>query len=84
MHLRNYVKSCRFYLHFTNKTLGDTFHPLHLLHLSNLLMAGLVFSTLVHNINVLTSVMWVPLDFFHFIVGGWRGLFILDIAPSHG
>lgn len=59
-----------FYLLFTDKTLGGTFHSLHL-HLGDLLVAGLVVSTLAPDVNVLTPVMWVPLDFLHFIVGGW-------------
>jgi hypothetical protein len=56
------------YLNLADKTFGGPLHPVCLLDLGDLFMAGPVVSTLAPNIDMLASIVGAPLDLFHLIV----------------
>jgi len=64
--------------------LGSALHPLRLLGLSDLLVAGPVIPALAPYINVLATVVGTPLDFLHFIIRSRLGLLALCTTPNHG
>ena len=57
------------YINLVGKTLGDPLHPLRLLDLSDLFVAGPVVPTLLPHIDMLASVAGAPLDLIHLTVG---------------
>ena len=72
------------HLDFIYEPLGSVLHPLHLLGLGDLLVAGRVIPALAPYINVLATITGTPLDFLHFIIRGRLGLLALCATPSHG
>jgi len=72
------------HLNFIDEPLGSALHPLRLLGLGDLLIAGLVVPTLAPHINVLATIMGTSLDFLHFVIGGRLSLLALRATSSHG
>jgi len=72
------------HLNFINKPLSSALHPHHLFGLGDLLVAGPVVPTLAPYVNVLATIMGMPLDFLHFVIGGRLSLLAFCAAPSHG
>jgi len=56
------------YLNLVDEALGSALHSLRLLDLGDLLKAGLVVPTLAPYIDVLVTIVGVPLDLYHLIV----------------
>ena len=71
------------YLNLADEALGGTLHPLRLLNLGDLLMAGLVVPTLPSYIDTLATVMGAPLDLRHLVVGDRLGPLALCASPNH-
>ena len=72
------------HLNFIDEPLGSALHPLCLLGLGDLLVAGPVIPALAPYINVLATVMGTPLNFLHFVIGDRLGLLALCATTSHG
>ena len=72
------------YLNIANKTLGGPLHPLRLLDLGDLFVAGPVVSTLAPYTDTLASIVGAPLDLFHLVVGVRLGPLALCAPPHHG
>jgi len=72
------------YLDLIDEPLGSAFHPCRFLGLGELFVTNKVIPTLPPHINVLVTIMGVPLDLLHFVVGGRLGLLALCAPPSRG
>ena len=72
------------YLNIANKTLGGPLHPLRLLDLGDLFVAGPVVSTLAPYTDTLASIVGAPLDLLHLVVGVRLGPLALCAPPHHG
>ena len=69
LHLKKtFFESCRSYLDFANNAFSGAVHSLCLFYFGYLLVTSQVVSTLAPDVNVLTAVMRVPLDFLDLIV----------------
>jgi hypothetical protein len=72
------------YLNLTDEALGTALYPLCLLDLGDLLIADPVVPMLVPYVDVLATIVGMPLDLLHFIVGGRRSFLASCTTPNHG
>ena len=71
------------YLNLTDEALGTALYPLCLLDLGDLLIADPVVPMLVPYVDVLATIVGMPLDLLHLIIRGRLALGAPPATPSH-